>query len=76
MKIFLIGFVQVFLVSINILFITAGQYAAAFISGFALSFLWTLNVKVAAFGTITHRIIYALGAALGCIVGMFFTNLI
>ena len=76
MRIFIIGFVQVLLVSANIVFITRKEYVAAFITGFAISFLWTLNVKNAAFGTLTHRIIYATGAALGCIVGIILTQYI
>lgn len=64
-KLFLTGFVQVFLVSMNIVFITNKQIIPLVITGFFISFTWTINVKKVAFGTMLDRIIYSIGAASG-----------
>ena len=56
-KLFLTGFVQVFLVSMNIVFITNKQIIPLVITGFFISFTWTINVKKVAFGTMEVAVI-------------------
>jgi hypothetical protein len=41
-----------------------------------ISFIWSWNVKKVAFGTLTDRIVYALGAAFGSAVGLLVSTLI
>ncbi len=47
-----------------------GSYVGVLFVGFGISFVWTLNVKRAAFGGWLDRSIYAGGAAVGSIMGM------
>ena len=64
------GFLQVFLVSINVYQISHRHYLGATIVGFLISLVWTLNVKQVAFGTWADRFIYATGAGLGTLCGL------
>lgn len=67
---FLTGFVQVLLVGVNTWQIAHEKWAGAFIVGFLISYVWSWNVKKVAFGSHTARIVYALGAGLGTLVGL------
>ena len=71
MKLFLTAFLQVFLVAANTYFIAKLFYPGVFIAGFMISFLWTGNVKKISFSGYKERLIYASGACLGGISGMF-----
>lgn len=74
MKLFLTAFIQVALVSMNVVFISKGYIIPMILTGFGISFTWTFNVKKIAFGSNTDRIIYAFGAATGTAVGYFLAN--
>lgn len=76
MKTFLTGFVQVFLVSANIYFISRKNWAGIAVCGFFISYLWTINVRKVAVGSTSERIIYSTGACLGGISGVILANLI
>lgn len=76
MKLFLTAFLQVFFVSANTYFIATVNYAMVFVCGFAISWLWTSNVKKIAISTKYERFIYALGASLGGATGLLFSRLI
>ena len=73
---FLTAALQVSLVSMNVVFISKGSILPMLVTGFAISFVWTLNVKKAAFGKWRERLIYASGAMVGTGVGYFITKLI
>ncbi len=73
-KLFITGFIQVFLTAMNVVFITSKEIFPLIITGFLISFVWTINVKRIAFGTHTNRIIYALGAAIGTYIGYLAAN--
>lgn len=71
------GFLQVILVSINTFQISQfaiKQSTSALIGivvvGFAISIVWSFNVKKIAFGSMLDRVVYASGAALGSILGV------
>jgi hypothetical protein len=68
---FLTGMVQVLLVAINTYQLAHKKWIGCFIVGFLISFVWTYNVKRIAFGKFWERVIYALGAAVGTIIGLF-----
>ena len=70
MKLFTTAFFQVFFVSTNVWCIANAFWIGAFISSFAISFLWTLNVRRIVISSALSRVIYASGAAVGCIGGM------
>jgi hypothetical protein len=41
-----------------------------------ISFIWSWNVKKVAFGTMSDRVVYALGAAVGGLIGLVVSTLI
>lgn len=64
------------LVGLNTWQIAHGKYAGAFVVGFLISYVWTWNVKKVAFGTHRDRIVYALGAGIGTLLGLGIASLI
>jgi hypothetical protein len=76
LKLFITGFIQVFFVAINTYFLSKIFYLGVFLCAFMISLVWSWNVKKVAFGTISDRLIYALGAAFGSIVGLLISTLI
>lgn len=63
------GFLQVFCVGLNTVFIAQAAIYGNLLSGFLISYIWTRNVKRAAFGDEADRWCYALGAAFGSVAG-------
>lgn len=76
MSLFLTGFIQVLLVSLNVWQVSHGHFVSATFVGFLISLVWTFNVKKVAFGSHLDRIIYASGAALGTLCGMLLAKVI
>jgi hypothetical protein len=76
MKLFATAFLQVFFVAGNTLFISKTNYVGVAVFGFAISYLWTMNVKKVTAGTTSERLIYASGAMCGGLAGMFLSSLI
>lgn len=70
MNLFITGFLQVFFVAINTYFIANKMLFGTAMAGFTISFIWSFNVKKVAFGTTKDRIIYALGAGFGSLIGL------
>lgn len=70
------GFAQVFFVSVNTFFLAKGFYLGVLIAAFAISLIWSFNVKKVAFGSFRDRLIYSIGAALGSVAGLYFSTLI
>jgi hypothetical protein len=75
-KLFITGFIQVFFVAVNTYFLSKIFYVGVFFCGFMISLIWSWNVKKVAFGTLTDRIVYALGAAFGSAIGLLVSTLI
>ncbi len=67
---FLMAWLQVSLISANTWLIASGRLWPAAICGFAISLVWTFNVKRVAFGSIADRLVYALGASAGTVTGL------
>lgn len=76
MKLFFMGFLQVFFVALSTYFISVLFYPGIIATSFLISFIWSYNVKRVAFGTMRERIIYSSGAALGAAVGVTIAQLI
>ena len=76
LQLFTTAFFQVFFVSTNVWCIANRNYIAAFISSFAISYLWTINVRKIVISAVSGRIIYASGAAAGCIGGILMGQLL
>jgi hypothetical protein len=70
MKLFLTGFLQVFLVAINTFFIANKMPIGCAFMGFMISFVWSWNVKKVVFGTMKEHLIYSFGASIGSVSGL------
>ncbi len=66
----LTGFVQVYFVAVNTVFLSRAMYGGVVIAAFLVSFTWSFNVKKVAFGTMSDRIVYSLGAMTGSLIGL------
>lgn len=65
------GFIQVFLVAMNTVFLSRAFAWGALGAGFTISYIWSHNVKRVAFGNEADRIAYSIGAGLGSVAGMY-----
>lgn len=74
-QLFITGFIQVVLVVINTYQIAHNKYVGIVFIGFLISLVWSYNVKKIAFGSLSDRLIYATGAAVGSITGVIGANL-
>lgn len=75
-KLFVTGFLYVFLLSANTYCIANLLWAGIGIFSFLISFLWTVNVKRVATSTIHDRLLYAIGAMCGGLLGVATVNTI
>lgn len=73
-SIFKTSFTQVFLISINTIFLSKGNYIGVTICSFLISYLWVTNVKKASISSKAEQIIYAIGATCGGISGLLITK--
>ena len=76
LALFSTAFVQVLLVSLNTILLAHKQIASSIAVAGLISYVWTFNVKRAAFGSHWDKIIYSLGAACGSGVGIYLAGLI
>lgn len=76
MNIFKTAYLQVFLISLNTIFLAKGVYLGVAICGFAISYVWVSNVKKANISSKKEQIIYSLGAMCGSLSGLLLTKLI
>lgn len=68
---FLMGFLQVFLVVANTYFIAYKAIIGVALLAFSINYLWTHNVTRIAFGQESDRWIYSIGATLGSVSGFY-----
>lgn len=71
---FLTAMIQVTFVSMNVTFIAHSKIIPMLITGFMISFVWTINVKKVALGNWLDRITYANGAMFGTGLGFFISK--
>lgn len=64
------GFFQVYFVAISAYCIANLIWVGIWISGFIISFLWTVNVSKVKAATRSERIVYSASAATGSIMGV------
>jgi hypothetical protein len=69
-SLFSTGFIQVYFVSVNTYFLANEMYLGVLIAAFMISLIWSFNVKKVAFGSTADRVVYALGATFGSLVGL------
>jgi hypothetical protein len=73
---FFTAWLQVALITLNTWLIAHHEVIPAILCGFAISFVWTLNVKKVAFGCLADRLTYAFGACSGTATGMLVAGLL
>lgn len=71
LTLFLTAMSQVTLVSMNVVFISKAMVVPMLVTGWGISFIWTLNVRRAAFSGIRDKLIYATGAMFGTGIGFY-----
>jgi len=71
---FCTGFLQVFLVAVNVYQISHQKYLGGFIVGFLISLTWCFNIRSIAFGNWWDRLAYCTGAACGTLLGIILTD--
>lgn len=69
MRLFFTGFIQVYLVAANTVFIAKGVIVGIIVSSFGISYVWTHNVKRAAMSSEFERLVYCTGATAGALSG-------
>lgn len=74
LSLFFAGSIYVFLIAINTVFITKNMLWGIFLSGFVISFFWTLNVRKVVCSSFIDQIYYGLGGATGCLLGAITVN--
>jgi hypothetical protein len=75
-NLFMTGFLQVFLVAMNTVFVSSGHIIPMFVTGLGISLVWSWNIKKIAFSTIKERLKYSFGAATGTVLGWFLATYI
>lgn len=75
-KIFVMAFIQIFLVSANTYFISKSYWIGIALAGFGISWFWSSNVKYIAFADKRYKLIYSIGATMGGIFGAWISKLI
>jgi len=73
-SLFATAFIQVFLISVNVVFLTERVYVGIVVVGFLISWFWTANVKKISTSTRLQRVAYCTGAACGNIAGMLLSS--
>lgn len=76
LQVFIAGFIQVVLVSVNTWQLAHEKFLGAFIVGFCISMVWAINIKKVVLGNRVDKIFYAFGAGLGSMMGIFISKLI
>ena len=74
-KLFKTAFIQVFLVSVNTIFLTKAFVPGIAIFTWLISYMWVTNVKKANIATRLEQYIYATGAMVGGLSGFYFTKI-
>jgi len=67
---FITGAIQVYFVAINTYFLSREFYLGVTFAAFMISMIWSHNIKKIAFGTLTDRVLYSLGATVGSLAGL------
>lgn len=75
-KLFFYGFAQVFLISMNTVFLSKSIDGAVLILGYLISMLWTINVNRIVATNWVDRNIYSIGAAIGTWLGLIIAELL
>ena len=75
-KLVALGFIQIFFIAANTLFIAKINYPMIAITAFLTNLVFSYSVKMLAFSEWSDRFSYAFGCMFGCITGTFIASLI
>jgi hypothetical protein len=70
-KLSLTGIVQVYFVAVNTCFLAKEIYLGVMFAAFAISMVWSYNIKKIVFGTFSDRVFYSIGATIGSLLGLY-----
>ena len=70
-KLLLTGILQVYFVAINTCFLSKEIYLGVMFAAFAISMVWSYNIKKIVFGTFSDRVFYSIGATVGSLFGLY-----
>lgn len=70
-KLLLTGILQVYFVAINTCFLSKEIYLGVMFAAFAISMVWSYNIKKIVFGTFSDRVFYSIGATIGSLFGLY-----
>ncbi len=70
-KLLLTGVLQVYFVAINTCFLAKEIYLGVAFAAFAISMVWSYNIKKIVFGTFSDRVYYSIGATIGSLLGLY-----
>jgi len=73
-KLFFIGLIQLIFMAAGTYFIGKENYIMMFVSCFTTNVIFSLAIKFLAFSSWIERIIYSLGCAVGCIMGVYLAS--
>jgi hypothetical protein len=75
-SLFFTSWLQVFLISINTVFLSKAFYPGVAVAGFLITYVWVGNVKKVNVASRAERIVYSLGAMTGGLCGLAFSSLV
>ena len=75
-ELFYTAFLQVFLISINTIFLSRNFMPGVAVAGFLISYLWVGNVKKVTIATRAERLVYSTGAMIGGLTGLYTVRLL
>jgi len=74
-KLFITGFIQVYFVAINTVFLSQSNYFGVLVAAFLISLVWSWNVHRISVSTWKEKLTYSAGAAIGSLAGLLTTKL-
>jgi hypothetical protein len=74
LSLFILGFIQIFFVSVNTYFISKEIYFGVLFSAFTINMIYTMNVKRIVYGCFYDNVSYSLGATLGSVFGLYLSS--
>lgn len=75
MKLLITGFIQVYFVAVNTVFLAQSNYIGVLIASFFISIVWSWNVHRISVSTWKDKLIYSAGASIGSLAGLLTTKL-
>jgi hypothetical protein len=75
-NLFTTAFLKVFFVACSTVFLADRNYVGVLVSGFFISLIWSANIKKIAISSLKERLVYAGGASLGSVSGLYVTSFI